>query len=265
MTQQNKSNIIWLIINAPLILILEKSDNMVYGYARVSTKRQIIDRQTERIKIEYPESIIFSETFTGTTDNRPQWQKLLKKVKSGDKIIFDSVSRMSRDAKEGIETYLNLYNMGIDLVFLNEPYINTTIYRKTVTRTIELTGNKIADIYIDATNKVLKILAEQQIEQAFIQAEKEVKDLKDRTKRGMAINGAGEKISKARTGRKFETPKNKVIKKAILKYCKEFGGILKDKEVLAILNGDKEKTEGKCSKPTFYKYKKELLEKNEFN
>ena len=75
----------------------------VYGYARISTKKQSIERQIRNITAQDPTAIIIQEVFTGTkTTGRKEWEKLLKQVKPGDTIIFDSVSRMSRNADEGI-------------------------------------------------------------------------------------------------------------------------------------------------------------------
>lgn len=101
----------------------------VYGYCRISRKEQSIDRQVRNILAEYPEAHILKEAFTGTkVEGRREFEKLLKIVHMGDTIVFDSVSRMSRNASEGIELYERLYESGINLVFLKEPYINTATY-----------------------------------------------------------------------------------------------------------------------------------------
>ena len=141
--------------------------NTVYGYARISTRKQSIERQIRNIKGIYPDAIVLKEAYTGTTTDRPEWNKLYKKIKTGDSIVFDSVSRMSRNADEGIELYMDLFNKGVTLVFLKESYIDTSVYRSTIEQTIGSTGNDIADIYIEATNKVIKLLAEKQIRKAF--------------------------------------------------------------------------------------------------
>ena len=96
---------------------------MIYGYARISRKEQSIDRQIRNIKAEYSAAVIFQEAYTGTKMDRPEWNKLFKKVKAGDVIVFDSVSRMSRTAAEGVETYFELYERDVQLVFLR----NTTL------------------------------------------------------------------------------------------------------------------------------------------
>ena len=103
----------------------------VYGYCRISTGKQNIERQIRNIKTEYPEAFIVEEVYTGTKiSGREMWQKLMKYVQKGDKIVFDSVSRMSRDAKEGFASYEELFCRGIDIVFLKEPHINTSVYKK---------------------------------------------------------------------------------------------------------------------------------------
>lgn len=95
----------------------------VFGYCRISTTKQSIDRQIRNIRAEYPAAIIIQEAYTGTKMDRPQWQRLLKRVKAGDTIVFDSVSRMSRDAEEGFQIYEELFAKGVDLVFLKEHHI----------------------------------------------------------------------------------------------------------------------------------------------
>ena len=75
----------------------------VYGYARISRKTQNIERQIRNILLVQPGARIYQEAYTGTKmDGRKELNKLLKIVKAGDLIIFDSVSRMSRDADEGV-------------------------------------------------------------------------------------------------------------------------------------------------------------------
>ena len=222
----------------------------VYGYCRISTAKQSIERQIRNITKEYPTVKIVQEVFTGTkTEGREEWAKLYRTVKNGDTIVFDSVSRMSRDAVEGVELYMELFQRGVTLVFLKESYINTEIYRSTIEQTIGATGNEIADIYIEATNKVIRLLAEKQIVKAFEQAEKEVQDLHQRTSEGIeTARLAGKQIGQ-KPGAKLVTKKS-LEKKAVIKaHCKDFGGSLSDAECMA-LTGQ--------SRNTFYKYKRQL-------
>ena len=97
---------------------------MIYGYCRISRKQQNIERQIRNIKGAYPEAVILQEAYTGTkVEGRKEFEKLLKTVKPGDTIVFDSVSRMSRNASEGFALYQDLLEKNVELVFLKEPHM----------------------------------------------------------------------------------------------------------------------------------------------
>ena len=112
------------------------SKSIIFGYARISTMKQRIERQIDNIKREYPGAVIITEEYTGTTTDRPKWNKLVEQIKKeyvkGTEVtlVFDEVSRMSRNAKEGFEDYKMLYDMGVNLVFLKERNIYTENYRQ---------------------------------------------------------------------------------------------------------------------------------------
>lgn len=228
---------------------------MYYGYVRISTAKQNIDRQIRNIKEVYPTVTIVQEVYTGTNIyNRKELNKLLKVVKTGDTIVFDSVSRMSRNAEEGFELYEKLYNKGINLVFLKEPHINTDTYKQALTNNVPLTGTNV-DFILEGINKYLMALAKEQIKLAFEQAEKEVKDLQQRTKEG--INTArlnGKQIGQIK-GSKLTTKKSISAKEQIQKYSKDFNGTLNDTDTMKLVG---------ISRVTYYKYKKELKKELSF-
>ena len=98
---------------------------MIYGYCRVSTKHQRITRQVTNITELYPEATVIKEFYTGTTQNRPRWEWLMKQIRAGDTIVFDSVSRISRNAEEGFKDYKMLcclYKMDIYWAILSKEY-----------------------------------------------------------------------------------------------------------------------------------------------
>lgn len=222
---------------------------MIYGYVRVSTDKQNIDRQIRNILAVDASAKIYQEIFTGTkTTGRHEFQKLLNKVQSGDTIIFDSVSRMSRNAAEGFELYKKLFDDGVNLVFINEPYINTEVYRATRDSLVPMTGTDV-DLILAGVNQYLMKLAEKQVELAFEQAQKERDDLSERTKQGLQTAKLnGKQLGRAK-GTVVVTKKSDESKKKILKYSKAFGGDLSDKDLIKLLEIDKN---------TYYKYKKEL-------
>lgn len=223
---------------------------MIYGYCRISTSKQSIERQIRNIKAAYPNAKIIQEAFTGTTINRKEWNKLMKAVKPNDTIVFDSVSRMSRNAFEGFETYEELYNKGINLVFLKEPHINTETYKQALSNNVQLTGDKV-DYILEGVNKYLMALAKEQIKLAFEQAEKEVQDLRQRTSEGIqTARLEGKQIGQVK-GVKLTTKKSIECKEIIVKHSKDFNGQLNDVEMMQLTG---------LSRNTYYKYKKELRE-----
>lgn len=227
---------------------------MIYGYCRISRKEQSIKRQIRNILTYEPTAKIFQEAYTGTkVIVRKEFNKLLKIVREGDLIIFDSVSRMSRNAEDGIAIYFDLFNKGVDLIFLKEMHINTNVYSQALKRGINITGNEIADIYIQATNKVLHLLAKEQIKIAFQQAEKEVQDLQQRTKEGIETARLNGKIigGLANKGKILNVKKKEPIKRQIQALSKDFNGECTDKWILDNID---------ISRNTFYKYKRELIE-----
>lgn len=223
----------------------------VYGYCRISTKSQSIERQIRNIKDLYSSAIIVEEAFTGTKiEGRNKFNDLLNKVKTGDTIVFDSVSRMSRNAEEGFRLYEELYNKGIELIFIKEPHINTTTYKQAMTNNVPMT-NTTVDFILEGINKYLLALAKEQIKLAFIQSEKEVKDLQQRTKEGIETARLnGKQIGQVK-GTKLTTKKSIQAKEQIQKYSKDFNGLLKDIDVMKLIG---------ISRNSYYKYKKELLE-----
>ena len=165
---------------------------MIYAYCRVSTKHQRIARQITNITELYPKAVIIREFYTGTKQDRPNWNKLIEQIKTGDTIVFDSVSRMSRNAQEGFKDYKMLYELGIHLIFLNEPLINTSVFDSTKSNLLSIqveTGNEAVDNFfkgnIELINNFLMALAEEQIKAAFEQSEKEVTDLHSRISQGI--------------------------------------------------------------------------------
>lgn len=227
---------------------------MIYGYSRISTTSQNIERQNRNILELYPNAKIINEVYTGTTSDRPKWNKLLEGIKPNDTIVFDSVSRMSRNAQEGIDTYMALFNKGVNLVFIKEPHINTDVYKQGLSVDLKVKSkDRLVTRSIEFVEDVLRVIATQQIELAFQQAQKEVDDLRQRTKEGIVTAKAKGKVCGRPTGSKIETAKAKDNKAKILKLSKSFNGTLSDKEVLELLDIDR---------TTYYRYKKQLKEMN---
>ena len=230
------------------------SKSIIFGYARISTMKQRIERQIDNIKREYPGAVIITEEYTGTTTDRPKWNKLIEQVKkesakgSDITLVFDEVSRMSRNAKEGFEDYKMLYDMGVNLVFLKERHIDTDNFRQALQSKVSMTGTDV-DIILSAVNEYMMKLAERQIEIAFQTAQAEVDYLHQRTSEGVRkAQAAGKQIGRAE-GSKVETKKAIEAKKQIRKHNKDFGGNLSDVDCMKLTG---------LARNTFYKYKREM-------
>ena len=222
---------------------------MNYGYCRISTPKPSMERQVRNILKLYPNATIFQEVYTGTKiDGRRKWEQLLRTVQPGDTIIFDSVSRMSRNADEGFAAYQQLYERGVDMVFLKEPHINTQTYKQALSNHVKLTGDKV-DYILEGVNKYLMALAKEQIRLAFEQAEKEVSDLHQRTREGIETARLNGKQIGQPKGATLTTKKSTAAKETILRHSRDFGGTLSDAECISLLH---------ISRNTFYKYKSEL-------
>lgn len=221
--------------------------NYVYGYARISTMKQSIERQIANIKSKYPDAVIITEEYTGTKMNRPAWNKLTKNLHAGDTIVFDEVSRMARNAEEGFKAYKELYEQGVNLVFLKESTLNTENFRNV--QQIAKTNTNF-DVVIEGFNKYLMMLAEEQIKSAFETAQHEVDFLHQRTREGLAVARANGKQIGRQAGTKVETKKAKATKARIMELSKNFNGTNTDVEVMKITG---------LARNTYYKYKRELL------
>ena len=164
---------------------------------------------------------------------------------------------MARNVEEGFKEYEELFAKEVILEFLNEPHVNTQVYKKALQYRIELslnTGNQAADRFmntmIDGMNNLLMDIAKEQIRLAFLQAEKEVQDLHKRTKQGMLTAKPNGKQIGGVPGKKLITKKSLEKKAEILKHARTFGGSLTDIECMKLTG---------ISRNTYYKYKKELL------
>lgn len=216
----------------------------IYGYARISTAKQSIERQIRNIEREYPGAIIVQESYTGIKFDRKEWKKLFTKVKAGDILVFDSVSRMSRNAEEGFAVYEELFKRGVSLVFLKEHHIDTDTYRKALESSVPMTGTAV-DCILRGVNQYLMALAKEQIRLAFDQAEKEVEDLHQRTREGIQTARLNGKQIGQREGARLTTKKSLEMKPIILQHCKDFGGSLSDIEIMKLTG---------LARNTYYRY-----------
>ena len=191
-----------------------------FGYCRISTGRQNIERQERNIRAAFPDAVIVREVYTGTKfQGRKELEKILQIIRAGDTIIF-----------------------------LKEPHINTETYKKAITNQITMTGDKV-DLILEGVNRYLMELAKEQIRIAFEQAEKEVSDLRQRTREGIETARLNGKQIGQQKGTAYETQKARNAKDIICRHNRSFGGSLTDEETMR---------QAGISRKSFYKYKREL-------
>lgn len=216
---------------------------MIYGYARVSTKDQKIQRQIDNITEQYPNAKIFQEHFSAKTQDRPEYNKLMKAIKPGDTIVFDEVSRMSRNA-EGKLDWKRLYELGVNLVFIKDPASNTQSFDRRLTEIAKLKTDGDVDVILAGVREYLILMEEKRIEEAFEKASAERERLSARTIEGMRkAKEAGKQIGGSTT----RVPANYKENLTKIKECLDKG--IKDADIMKIIG---------VSRPTYYKYKKEI-------
>jgi DNA invertase Pin-like site-specific DNA recombinase len=103
---------------------------MIYGYIRVSSKSQFdnnsFEEQEQKILERYPDTIINKEQFTGTTTDRPIFNKVIDNLKSGDVLVTTKLDRFCRNTKEGLEIIDTLLPKNISIHILNMGLIDNT-------------------------------------------------------------------------------------------------------------------------------------------
>ncbi|EPL2475232.1 TPA: recombinase family protein [Klebsiella pneumoniae subsp. pneumoniae] len=90
---------------------------MIYGYARVSTKEQNLDRQLTAL--EPICDVVKVEKVSGKDLNRPELQKLFEFIQSGDTLICKSIDRLARNTKDLLEVVDSLIGKGVIVKFLD--------------------------------------------------------------------------------------------------------------------------------------------------
>lgn len=122
----------------------------VYGYVRVSSKDQCTDRQLLALRdAKVPDQNIFVDKQSGKNFDRPQYRKLLKKLKENDLLIIKSIDRMGRNYEEILEQWrIITREKKADIAILDMPLLNTCKKQK------GLTGTFIADLVLQILSYV---------------------------------------------------------------------------------------------------------------
>lgn len=124
-----------------------------FGYVRVSTKDQNIDRQISALrKIGLPDRYIYVDYMSGKNFIRPSYRRLIKRLKEGDTLFIKSIDRLGRNYDEIIEQWQYLTKTkNIDIVVLDFPLLDTR------SQTEGITGKFLADMVLQILSYVAQV------------------------------------------------------------------------------------------------------------
>jgi DNA invertase Pin-like site-specific DNA recombinase len=129
--------------------------NMVYGYARVSTRQQDLSRQLDLLD-RYECNKIYTEKISGVRANRPELNKLKKRVKENDKIIIESFSRLGRSTKDLIDLVYFFEKKGVKVISIKENFDTQTPQGKLMMTVFQAFSQFERDIIVERTKEGLE-------------------------------------------------------------------------------------------------------------
>ena len=127
----------------------------IFGYARVSTEQQNLDRQLDALK-KYGCDVIYNEKMTGTKRDRPELAKMLDRMTEGDTVVIESLSRLGRSTKDLIELTELFEQKGVHLVSLKESIDTNTSTGKLLFTLMSAIAQFERDVIADRTREGLK-------------------------------------------------------------------------------------------------------------
>lgn len=210
---------------------------MIYGYARVSSREQNLDRQiTALLNAGVEERNIFKEKKSGKNfQDREEYQKLLNVLNVGDTVILTELDRLGRNMQEIEKEYQRLVvGRGCHLKFIKEDFLSTTS-----------SGDNplFKDVVQPILLKLMGYMAEQEREKT-LQRQRDAYNNMEKDAKGRLITKAGKVIGRQAKFQSLKADEKKLIKDWI-------NGKISCLRVSKILT---------ISRPTLYKIKREYLE-----
>lgn len=129
--------------------------NYTFGYARVSTEIQNLDRQMDALK-KYGVDIIYNEKMTGTKKDRPELTKMLERMTANDTVVVESLSRLGRSTKDLIDLTELFEQKGVHLVSLKESIDTSTSTGKLLFTLMSAIAQFECDTIADRTREGLR-------------------------------------------------------------------------------------------------------------
>lgn len=172
----------------------------VVAYMRISTKeergKQKFTRQEQSVirwckenDTEIPERRIYKDDASGKSFDRAAWKELEQDIQAGDTILFKDVCRFTRERDNGYKKYMDLLNKGIEMIFIDNPTLNTEYIKSMQTSAEKMKEeNLIGGMTLEF---VIRLLLVTELDRAEREREITVKRIKD-----------GIKASHKKSGRK---------------------------------------------------------------
>lgn len=129
--------------------------NYTFGYARVSTEIQNLDRQMDALK-KYGVDIIYNEKMTGTKKDCPELTKMLERMTANDTVVVESLSRLGRSTKDLIDLTELFEQKGVHLVSLKESIDTSTSTGKLLFTLMSAIAQFERDTIADRTREGLR-------------------------------------------------------------------------------------------------------------
>lgn len=198
----------------------------VVAYMRISTKEergkqkftrqeQAIERWQRENRTEITERRIYKDDASGKSFNRKSWKELENDINTGDTIVFKDLCRFTRERDNGYKKYIELLNKGINLIFLDNPTLNTDYINS-----MQHTANKmkenniIGGMTLEFVIKLLLVTELDRAEQERIITSKRIADgIKSSNKKSGRPVGKIDKMSK-----ELESDIKKLINDRSIKY-----------------------------------------------
>lgn len=125
---------------------------MKYGYARVSTVNQDLAAQLQALEKECCEKI-YSEKFTGTKSDRPQFQELLSLLQVGDTLVVTKLDRFARSTVDALKTIKSLFEKGVKVHILNMGLVENTPTGKLIFSVMSAFAEFERDMIVERTQE----------------------------------------------------------------------------------------------------------------
>lgn len=128
----------------------------IYGYARVSTEEQCLDRQVDQLrKIGIDEENIYKEKMSGTKSNRPKLKALISAVEEGDVVYIESLNRLGRSSADLISLMQTFNNMNVTLISLKENLDFSTAAGKMIAQFLAILAEFERNCIVERVNEGL--------------------------------------------------------------------------------------------------------------